>query len=46
MIPAFTSDSLYCPIAVSSSVVGMTPASLSFVAFTMTITFMSFLPTD
>jgi hypothetical protein len=40
MMPALTSSSLYLPISLSSFSVGMTPASLFFVAFTMTITFM------
>jgi hypothetical protein len=38
MMPALTSSSLNLPMASSSSVVGMMPASLSFVAFTRTIT--------
>ncbi len=38
MMPALTSSSLYLPMASSSSVVGMLPASLSFVAFTSTMT--------
>jgi hypothetical protein len=37
-IPASTSASLYSPMASRSSVEGMMPASLSFVAFTRTIT--------
>jgi hypothetical protein len=40
-IPAFTSSSLYFPIAASSSWVGITPASDSFVALTITITFIA-----
>src|SRR5215212_7945277 len=38
MMPALTSSSLYLPIASSSSVEGMRPASLSSVALTITIT--------
>src|SRR5215211_8806458 len=38
MMPALTSSSLYVPIASRSSVEGMTPASLSSVALTITIT--------
>src|SRR5688572_24988203 len=41
MTPAFTSSSLYLPIAASSSSLGMIPASLFFVAFTITITFIA-----
>jgi hypothetical protein len=37
-MPALTSSSFYLPMASSSSVEGMMPASLSFVAFTRTIT--------
>ena len=37
MMPAFTSSSLYFIIAVSSSSLGMMPASLSLVALTITI---------
>src|SRR5688572_9055049 len=37
MIPAFTSCSLYLPISASRSVLGITPASDSFVAFTITM---------
>src|SRR6516162_243755 len=43
MMPAFTSSSLKFPIAVTSSLLGITPASESFVAFTITITFISLL---
>src|SRR5213075_2863577 len=35
--PAFTSSSLYFPIAVRSSVLGITPASLSLLALTITM---------
>src|SRR5215208_6103757 len=38
MMPALTSSSLYLPIASSNSVEGIRPASLSAVAFTITIT--------
>src|SRR5439155_4559382 len=38
MMPALTSFSLYLPMASSSSVEGIRPASLSFVAFTRTMT--------
>ena len=38
-MPALTSSSLYLPISVSSFSLGMTPASLFFVAFTITMTF-------
>jgi hypothetical protein len=38
-IPALTSDALNSPIAVRSSCVGITPASLSWVALTRTMTF-------
>src|SRR6185503_12344912 len=41
MIPAFTSSSLYLPIAASSSGFGSAPDSDSFVALTITITFMA-----
>src|SRR5262245_3624341 len=44
MIPAFTSSSLYLPISVSISWLGITPASLSLLAFTRTITRMSSTP--
>ena len=37
--PALTSSSLYLPIAVSSASLGIVPASLFFVAFTITMTF-------
>jgi hypothetical protein len=37
MTPAFTISSLNRPIAVSISVLGITPASVSFVAFTITM---------
>src|SRR5688572_8862098 len=40
MMPALTSSSLYLPISVSSCSLGITPASLFFVALTMTMTFM------
>ena len=36
-MPAFTSSSLNLPIAVSNSVPGMTPASESLLAFTITL---------
>src|SRR6187431_740629 len=42
MMPAFTSSSLNLPMSESSFSVGMTPASLFFVAFTITMTFMSY----
>src|SRR6266478_9349132 len=37
MMPALTISSLNLPIAVSNSVLGITPASLSLLAFTITI---------
>jgi hypothetical protein len=37
--PAFTSSSLYLPIATNSSSLGITPASLFLVALTITMTF-------
>ena len=40
--PARTNSSLNAPIAANSSCVGITPASLSFVAFTITMNRMSF----
>ena len=42
MMPAFTSSSLNLPMSESSFSLGMTPASLFFVAFTITMTFMSY----
>ena len=43
-MPALTSCSLYLPMAVSNSVLGISPASESFEALTMTMTFMRELP--
>ena len=44
--PAFTSSSLNFPISVNSSVLGITPASESFVAFTITMNRMIESPLD
>jgi hypothetical protein len=41
MMPALTSCSLKLPISINSFSVGMIPASLFFVAFTITMTFIS-----
>jgi hypothetical protein len=46
MMPAFTSSSLYFPIAASSSVLGITPASESAFALTMTMKRMSGSPSS
>src|SRR5258708_5502031 len=46
MIPALTSSSLNLPIAVSSSVLGITPASVSLLAFTITMNRIVFLRLD
>src|SRR4029077_15403178 len=42
--PAFSSSSLYLAILLSSSSLGMTPASESLLAFTIIMNFMLFLP--
>ena len=44
--PALTSSSLYFPIAASNSVLGITPASESFVALTRTINFIVVSPSS
>jgi hypothetical protein len=44
MMPAFTSSSLNTPIYVNSSWLGMTPASDSLVAFTITSTRIVLIP--